>query len=120
MLRRGQNSQGTLLISAKTIKDLKCDKMSFFQRSISVYNRIFHADCLDDMPIAKKMCSSSSQSNTSDVGYIAVSYLDKSKESKLLQLYIRIQKMNEKSVLVLEKSVHKSENGNMWRVMGVI
>lgn len=120
---RGLNSQGILLLPARTIENVKLDKFSFLQRTISLYNRIANKRHLDDLSAIKKLCSLASkdaQVKLMDIVYIATTYLDKAKNNKVLQIYVKIPSLNENVVVILEKSVFKCEKGNMWRVLGVI
>lgn len=120
---RGLNSQGTLLLSAKTTENIKVGKSSILQRTISIYNRVTNEEHLRDLAIAKKLCSSAIKDGHSkliDIIYIAATYLDKAKKSKVLQIYMKIPNGQEHSVIVLEKCVFESQEGNMWRVLGVI
>lgn len=121
---RGFNSQGTLLLAATTIKDMKAQKLSFIQRSISVYNRIVNRNYFDDLDIIKKRCVSESKGSNlkPEISYISASYLDQSKKSKILQLYVTVQSPNghQPNIFIFEKTILHAIDGNMWRYLGFI
>ena len=121
--QRGLNSQGTLLLPATIIENINLGKYSILQRTISVVHKITNSKYLKDLGSAKKLCNSlvkESQVQLADVAYIAVSYIDKKKVNKIIQLYMRVPTHLKEHTVILEKSVSKQYESGMWRVLGMI